>query len=191
MRNTHMSELHRGPLVALILVGTLSLFLQSYLAAPRSGVAVLLDLSELILLVLLTLLAVAVPKHRTLSLLALLSLLLAAAAFLDYVRPHYASLFLLLGIWFASDAAASRVGVKPLILDLLARRSRYLLPVSVASLGIGMMVELANAPSRLWVYLEPFPSLLVTSVPLLPSLLGWALWTVCLTSFIRLLAGKR
>jgi len=174
---------------ALALTATASLLVQSYLAAPRHVLAVLMDTAELFLILPIAFAALIWPRSRVLGALGSLSVLLSALALLGVLRIHYGSLFLLLALWLLGDTLAIRRGVPPLAADLCRPGSRFLLPVLVVSLGVGLLVEVANAPSRLWTYSQPFPSLLIGGVPLLPALFGWVLWTLCLVALLRVFVG--
>ena len=182
-------------IITFIALFYLLILIQSYYALPRNFSTVFIDTWEMLIFILPLIFIVLRPLSRKLlvfgSAFLLLGLTLAFLRLPSFIKPEYATISSLMGIWLLGDWSNFRAFKKSLLSELMKGNYYLAIGLFLSTFVLGSIIEILNAPSGLWLYRYPFPSVEFLGVPIFIAVFGWFPWILAMFSFFYPYALKR
>jgi len=178
-----------------IILTYLLMAVQSYFALPRSPLSVFLDTWEMLIFVIPLCFIILRLKVRNILFFGIFYFILGFfIGFLrlpSFIKIEYATISFLVGIWFIGDWYNYKRFKKSLFSELLRGNYYLAFGLLLSTVVLGSIIEFLNAPSALWWYRWPFPSIEVMGVPVFLAAFGWFPWIFAMFVFLYPFALKR
>jgi len=173
------------------------IFIQSYFALPRDLSIVFFDTWELLIFIIPLSYIILKLNIKSKAVIIfgvtyfILGLSVAFFKFPSFIKIEYATISFLTSICLIGDYFNYKFFKKSLLSELIGGNYYLALGLLVSTVFLGSIVEFLNAPSKLWVYNWPFPSIELYGVPVFLSAFGWFPWILAMLIFLYPYALKK
>lgn len=166
-----------------LLLGLITVLLQTYFAKPRGIGSVLFDAAFAILVVFTGFILLLWPQIKFLFLFGGFYLfLMGVTYFTSYIPKPYGTFFFLLSTWSFTDWLNYKNSGKCIFSELMDGNYILASGVLLSTFLFGLVTELVNLPFLIWEYNIPMPSLDSFGIPALIAAFGWTPWTLAILS---------
>jgi len=176
-------------LIFLIIIGAILLIIQSKFASGGSYFTALNDTKIIWFFAIPLIMLILLDNKSAYIILGGFYLALCAITLVtDYIPKPFATMFITTGLWLIVDYANLMRHNKS-VLRAIIENYNWFLSVLFTGVILATLIELINAPAKLWWYFEPFPSLKIFHVTPLTFVIGWLPWVLNMIAVIFYFIG--